>query len=353
MSTRKKWFWTLFSLALAALSIWGVLSQSKKWSLTGILESLLTADPLWLGAAVVCTALFVLLEAVALFVLLKGTGYRESFSGSLLYSTSDIYFSAITPSATGGQPASAFFMIRDGVPAGAATATLLVNLILYTLSLVILGLGSVIAAPGLFFGLRPLSQVLIAVGFVIQLGLTALFFLLLGKGKLVFDLLRRLVRFLHRKKLIHRLERRLQKLDEVQEEFETCARVMKGKSQMLLHALLWNLLQRASQLAVPMCMYLALGGQMKNAPLLFASQCLVVMGYSPVPVPGGMGVADCLMVDAFSGLGFIPVEEAFRLDMLSRGLSFYLCVAVSGVITLLGYAALHRREHKKERKSVS
>ena len=44
-------------------------------------------------------------------------------------------------------------------------------------------------------------------------------------------------------------------------------------------------------------------------------------------------------------------EEAFRLDMLSRGLSFYLCVAVSGVITLLGYAALHRREHKKERKA--
>ena len=84
MSTRKKWFWTLFSMALAGLSIWGVLSQSKKWSLTGILESLRTADPLWLGAAVVCAALFVLLEAVALFVLLKGTGYRERFSGSLL-----------------------------------------------------------------------------------------------------------------------------------------------------------------------------------------------------------------------------------------------------------------------------
>ena len=348
MSTRKKWFWTLFSLGLAALSIWGVLSQSRKWSLTGILESLKQADPLWLGAAGSCAALFILLEAAALAVLLKGVGYRGSFAGGLLYSTSDIYFSAITPSATGGQPASAFFMIKDGIPAGVATVTLLVNLILYTLSLVILGLGSVIAAPRLFFGLRPLSQVLIAVGFVIQLGLTALFFLLLGKGELTFGLLRRFVRFLHRKKLIHRLERRLQKLDEAQEEFETCARVMKGKSPVFLRALLWNLLQRAAHLAVPMCMYLALGGQLKNAGLLFASQCLVVMGYAPVPVPGAMGVADFLMVDAFSGLGFIPVEEAFRLDMLSRGLSFYLCVAVSGVITLMGYAALHRREKRRQ-----
>lgn len=350
MSRKKKWFWTLFSLGLAALSIWGVMSQSKKWSLGGILESLRNADPLWLGAAVLCTALFIVLEAAALSVLLKGIGYRENFTGCLLYSTSDIYFSAITPSASGGQPASAFFMIKDGVPAGAATVTLLVNLILYTLSLVILGLGSAMAAPGLFFGLRPLSRVLIAIGFVIQLGLTALFFLLLGRGQTVFDLLRRFVHFLHRKKLVHRLEHRLQKLDEAQEEFETCARVMKGKSPVFLRALLWNLLQRASQLAVPMCIYLALGGKLQNAGLLFASQCLVVMGYAPVPVPGAMGVADFLMVDAFSGLGFIPVEEAFRLDMLSRGLSFYVCVAVSGVITLLGYALLHRREQQKKEK---
>ena len=347
MSTRKKWFWTLFSLALAALSIWGVLSQSKKWSLTGILESLRTADPLWLGAAVVCTALFVLLEAVALFVLLKGTGYRESFGGSLLYSTSDIYFSAITPSASGGQPASAFFMIKDGVPAGAATVTLLVNLILYTLSLMILGLGSVIAYPSLFFGLRPLAQVLIAIGFLVHIGLTALFFVLLGKGEAVFGVLRRFLGFLHRKKLIHRLEYKLEKLDKAQEEYEICAGAMKGKRPYFLKALVWNLLQRAGQFAVPMFMYLALGGSPGNAGKLFASQCLIVLGYSPVPIPGAMGVADFLMLDAFTCLGFIEVEEAFRLEMLSRGLTFYICVAASGVITLLGYALLHRREKKE------
>ena len=344
MSWRKKLFWSLFSLALAALSIWAVLSQSRKWSLTGIVESLKHAKPGWLLLAVLLTVLFVVLEAVALSVLLKGIGYRRPLSRSLLYSTSDIYFSAITPSATGGQPASAIFMVRDGVPAGAATVTLLVNLILYTLSLVILGLGSAILCPGLFFGLRPLSRVLVAVGLAVQIGLIVLFFVLLGKGPVVFDLLRRFVRFLHGKKLIHRLEHRLKKLDAAQAEYETCAEVMKGKSAVFLRALVWNILQRASQLAVPMCIYLALGGRLQNAGLLFASQCLVVMGYSPVPIPGAMGVADYLMVDAFSGLGFILVEDAIRLDMLSRGLSFYLCVAASGIFTLLGYALFHKKE---------
>ena len=347
MSGRKKLFWSLLFLVLAALSIWAVLSQSRKWSLAGLIESLRQANPLWLAAAILFTVLFVVLEAVALSVLLKGIGYRQPFSHTLLYSTSDIYFSAITPSATGGQPASAYFMVRDGVPAGAATVTLLVNLILYTLSLIILGLGSVIFFPGLFLGLRTLSKVLIAVGFAIQVGLIVLFFVLLGKAPTVFGLLRRFVRFLHRKKLIRRLNHRMKKLDAAQTEYETCARIMKGKTAVFLKALGWNLLQRALQLAVPMCIYLALGGELRHAGLLFASQCLVVLGYAPVPIPGAMGVADYLMVDAFSCLSFIAVEDAFALDMLSRGLSFYLCVAASGIVTLLGYALTHKKEKGK------
>ena len=344
MSGRKKLFWSLFSLGLAALSIWAVMSQSKKWSLGDMVESLRQADPLWLLAAIACTVLFVVLEGVALSVLLKGIGYRQPLSHCMLYSTSDIYFSAITPSATGGQPASAYFMVKDGVPAGAATVTLLVNLILYTLSLIILGLISVIFWPGLFFGLSTVSRILIGLGFVIQVGLTILFFVLLGKGPAVFDLLRRFVRFLHGKKLIHRLEHRLKKLDSAQEEYETCARIMKGKSSVFLRALVWNTLQRGLQLAVPMCIYLALGGEWKHAGVLFASQCLVVLGYAPVPVPGAMGVADYLMLDAFSCLSFIATEEAIRLEMLSRGLMFYICVATSGIITLLGYMLLHKKE---------
>lgn len=347
MSWRKKLFWSVFSVGLAALSIWAVMSQSRKWSLAGIVESLRSADPVWLLAAVLCTVLFVVLEGAALGVLLKGIDCGKPFSHCLVYSTSDIYFSAITPSATGGQPASAYFMIRDGVPAGVATVTLLVNLILYTVSLIILGLGSVIFYPRLFFGLRLLSRVLIAVGFAIQVLLIVLFFALLGKASAVFGLLRRLVRFLHSKKLIIRLGARLRKLDSAQEEYEACAKLMKGRGPMLVKALLVNILQRAAVLAVPMCIYLSLGGQLRHAGLLFASQCLVVLGYAPVPIPGAMGVADYLMVDAFSCLGFILVEDAIRLEMLSRGLSFYICVAVSGIVTLIGYSVQRRREKKK------
>ena len=329
MSGKKKLFWSLFSALLAGLTIWAVMSQSKQWSLESMIDSLKNANPVWLCMAVLCTVMFVVFECAALSLILKGIGYAQTFSRSLIYSTSDIYFSAITPSATGGQPASAYFMVKDGVPAGAATVALLVNLILYTVSLVLLGL---------------VSKILIGVGFVLQVGLTVVFFILLGEGPFVFGVLRRFLNFLHRKKLIHRLERKLEKLDRAQREYESCARVMKSRRGAFALALLWNILQRASQLAVPACLYLALGGKPSGALALFATQCLVVLGYAPVPIPGAMGVADYLMLDAFACLSFIATEEAFRLEMLSRGLTFYICVAVSGVITLIGYLLLRKRE---------
>ena len=236
-------------------------------------------------------------------------------------------------------------MVKDGIPAGVATGTLLVNLILYTLSLMVLGLSAVVFHFPLILRMRPLSQVLIAVGFLVQIGLTVLFFAMLGKGPTVFGLLRRFLCFLHRKKLLRRLESRLERLHSVQEEFEICASTMKQKPSIFFMAFLWNLAQRAAQLAVPMCVYLALGGAPARAGMMFASQCLVALGYSAVPVPGSMGVADYLMLDAFSG--FIGLEDAFRLEMLSRGLSFYICVAVSGIITLLGYLMLRKRQRKE------
>ena len=61
------------------------------------------------------------------------------------------------------------------------------------------------------------------------------------------------------------------------------------------------------------------------------------------PMGCAMGIADYLMVDGFSGI--MSREVAFELEMLSRGLTFYICVSISGVITLIGY--LIRRRTRK------
>lgn len=53
-----------------------------------------------LAAAALCTLLYILLEGLALLTICRALGYRRSVGQGVLYSAADIYFSAITPSAT-------------------------------------------------------------------------------------------------------------------------------------------------------------------------------------------------------------------------------------------------------------
>lgn len=334
-SQKKKIFWMIFSLALALLTIWAVLKQSEDMSIKKLLTIIEGADKKWIIVSMISAALFVFFEAVAICSILKEISYKKSIGKGILYSTSDIYFSAITPSATGGQPASAFFMLRDGIPVGVASATLVVNLMMYTAAIIFLGLIAVIVSPKLFFEFNFWSRVFIGAG---AIGLTVLviFFLaVLRRGEKVFTTLANLLRFLHKKKIIHKLDGRLLRLNKIQIDYENCSSLIAGKSSIMFKAFFWNVIQRSCQIVVPSMVYIALGGQRHQSVLLFFKQCLITIGYNFVPIPGAMGIADYLMIDGFSS--FMTKNAAFELDMISRGITFYICVTISGLITLIGY----------------
>lgn len=344
MDGKKKVFWSIFSLLLAGLTLWAVLSQSEGLSIKDLINEAANSNKLWLACACLCVVIYIFLEGVAICSILKGVGYKRSLKRGMLYSTADIYFSAITPSATGGQPASAYFMIADGVPAGVTTAVLILNLMMYTISIVVLGLISIAINYKLFFGFKVLSKVLIIAGIIILSLFSAGFLSILRKGDKVFNLLARLLNFLHKKRLVHKFDSKMAKLEKTRVEFTDCSKMVAGKTGTMVKAFIWNLLQRASQIAVPAFMSLAFGKSGSTALNMFASQCLITIGYNCIPVPGAMGVADYLMVDGFTSL--IGRADAFRVDMMSRGLSFYICVAVSGIITLVGYIMLRRRRKR-------
>ena len=61
----------------------------------------------------------------------------------------------------------------------------------------------------------------------------------------------------------------------------------------------------------------------------------MVLGSNCVPIPGGMGVTDYLMLNGYCRL--MTRDEAFRLEILSRGLSFYICIIVSLIAVIAGY----------------
>ena len=69
-----------------------------------------------------------------------------------------------------------------------------------------------------------------------------------------------------------------------------------------------------------------------------ATQIYVVMGSNCVPIPGGMGVTDYLMLKGYQQL--MSREAASQLEMLSRGMSFDVCIFLSLTAVLIGYVTI-------------
>ena len=128
-STKKQLFNIFIVLALSVFTIVTILVNSDELNFSNIKKFVTDANPWYIGAAFICWICFVLLEALSIHIILKAFRIKPKIQSSIAYSTSDIYYSAITPSASGGQPASAYYMIRDGIPSGISGFTLVFNLI--------------------------------------------------------------------------------------------------------------------------------------------------------------------------------------------------------------------------------
>ena len=156
-STKGKVIWSVAFVLIAALTILAITSQGG-FSIEEFSEFISSLNPFWVVMAFVAMLCFILFEGLAIITIVRSLGYKKHIGHGYIYASGDIYFSAITPSATGGQPASAFFMMKDGIPGATVTVALVINLIMYTFGIIILGALAFILNPSIFLGFSFLSK---------------------------------------------------------------------------------------------------------------------------------------------------------------------------------------------------
>ena len=330
---------------LIGFTLYTIIGSNKSFTLEGFIVYVSSAKGQWIAAAFVCMLGFVFFEALAIKELAKAFGYRKKNGKCMVYAASDIYFSAITPSATGGQPASALFMMRDKIPGAVTTIILLLNLTLYTISIIIIGVICFVTRPDMFMNFSFVSKCMIIFGFVFQFVLIAVFLLLVYKEKIIIksaDFFMRLFKKLH---LMHNIEKKQKHLVEVELQYKECAAAIKGHLKNIVIAFVYNFLQRLSLIMVSVCVFIAVGGSINNVYDAFAAQGFVVLGSNSVPIPGAVGAADYLFIDGFGKI----IEDSVSIELLSRGISFYCCIIVCGIITLAA-SALHSLKGMKRKK---
>lgn len=339
---KKNIHWMVLFLIIAIISIFSIISISKSFSMDLLINQIHTANIFWLFLAFIAMAGFIVFEAFALRVLIKGLSNKDTSYKSLTYSASDIYFSAITPSATGGQPASAFFMIKDGIPGAKVTVILLLNLILYTFALLFCGIIVFIFQTFIFIEYDLIPKLFIIAGMIALVGMALIFGMLLKYENIICSIASWFIRIGGKFKIVKNIDKKISKLQESMKQYKECANEINGKYKMLFWGFLFNLLQRISQSLVTVFCYLALHGNISNAFHIWSIQIYTIVGSNSVPIPGSIGVVDYLLVKGLNSIN--DVMSAANLELLSRGISFYSCLILSIVITIIGYILRLRKD---------
>ena len=336
MDKKKKITWIAVFILLTVVTLYFVINGSDSFSLGVFISYIKRAHPGWITASFVCMFIYITLEAFSIRYLAAFFGYKKKRRQWLVYSAANLYFSAITPSATGGQPASAVLMIKDGIPASVTMLTLLINITIYTVSIVILGFICLVVKPGVILGLNSFSRLLVILGFLVQISCITVFLLLVYKERILFRIATFFLKILHKLHIVKDIEANKDKLVEMSREYKSCVSSMKGHANVIINVFLLNMCQRLAQIGVTVCVYIGVGGAAGRWLDVIATQGYVILGSNAVPIPGGIGVADYLFLEGFSRL---VGDNIVSIELLSRGISFYVCILVCGGILLVNHAA--------------
>ena len=322
--------WILLLVAISAITIKIVTSCSKGFSWERFVCFLKGANPLWMVLAALCAFGFVYFEGLGLQCTCRFFGHGFSAGKGIIFSASDIFFSAITPSATGGQPAALILMMKYGTPAAVSAIALLLNLVMYTVAILLISAVCCLVYPGILLRMSLVPKLFIAFGVIVQIAFIALFLMCIFNDRLILKVCRWGLKLLCRLHIYRNYDEQYEKLLAMIKQYKECGALLRRETGLLIKVFLCNLAQRLSVILVSVCVFLAVGGKAGCAFKAFSVQALAVLGSNAVPVPGAVGIADYILLSGFKQL----VRDPVSIELLSRGVSFYATILLCGILLL-------------------
>ena len=336
-------------LALMGITLY-LLLRDRNLSL--VWASLRSARKEYIALAAASMLFYIFCGGWCIRVLLHGLGQSMSVWRCFKYSFVEFYFSALTPSSTGGQPMQLVYMKQDGYRLSDSTVLILIVTALYKLSFLVLSLVFLAAY-------WPLVQdKLLRLRFLCGLGLTlnilliaALGFLLFSK-KLLFRIATGTMHLLGKLRLVKNPEKRVYSLARKSIQYRRCAFFMRAHPLVVLRTFGVLTLQRLAILVVPYLVYRSFGLAQYSVGALVAVQLLLSMCVDMLPLPGAVGASETVFLILFGPIfGERLLTSAV---LLSRGISFYLMVLLSGLVLCgIQLARMARKERRAKEKGGS
>jgi uncharacterized protein (TIRG00374 family) len=280
-------------------------------------------------------------EAYSIYIILKSLGEKTSFLKCLKYAFVGFYFSAITPSASGGQPVQLLYMKKDALNLANSTLTLILITILYKSVLLLIGLWGIFYlgfSDKLDFGV---INYLFILGFILHVILVVFYIALLFSKKWIKIIIQKCIYVLWKIHVLKNPKKWWDKWTLLMEHYHVGSSYIKNNGWMIGKIFLVMLLQRLAMFMGTYCIYRGFGFTLATPLEIIFLQSVVAISSDLMPLPGGVGINEKCYISVFQQV--ISKEMLLPSMLLSRGISFYGMVLISGIAISLS----HLRKIKK------
>lgn len=323
------------NILLLVLVAFIVVFLSLKDNLDSALEYLLNMNYSWIFFSIILVLLYIFFQSLSQYRFLKEVKKDYKISSCFKLMTIAMFFNAITPFSSGGQPFEMYLLSKEGIKVSDSANALLQNFITFQFSLIFMGVISISFNKYLnIISSDLVLKKIVLLGFAINVAVM-LIILLLSRGKsLNTKLFNKLFNFIFSFKFIKNKEEKRKKAEKTLDDFYNSTAIMKNNLKNTILSILFNTLALVSLYMVPFFVFKAFGSHdIRIIESIVLSAYTFLIG-SFVPIPGGTGGLEYGFMTFF---GLYASGGLLSSAMLVwRLLTYYLGMIIGG-ITLVTY----------------
>lgn len=281
----------------------------------------------YIAGAVAVITLYVFLGGYAIKIPIDFMGYNMPYRSCFKYSLIEIYFSAITPSNTGGQPMIAVAMKSDKYRFADIAMVLMAVTAIYKIGLILMALLFLFCSFSYIFPIIGYVRFLLYLGVFINVVFVGILLMLMFSNHVFWIAENIMLKFLVKLNLVKNIEGFRAKVLDQKIKYGQCADFFKSNPIIICKMFLVLVLQRISLLVITYFVYKSFGLEGTSLFQIVAIQIVLALSVEMMPLPGAVGISESVFILLYDAVfGEILVYPAL---LLTRGINFYLPFLVS------------------------
>ncbi|MCI6377794.1 MAG: flippase-like domain-containing protein [Clostridiales bacterium] len=345
---RKPNFERLFSILFLLITLGVVLYIGFRGNdLEALGRALRTLSPVYLLLCLISWMLYVLMDALAVHHFLHMQGRPVKLRQSLRAAMTGIYYSNITPGATGGQPMEMYSLSKCGVPIGVSGSAMAVKFIVFQAVLLITGAALWITHAAFVGAHLQGSTWFVLLGYAVNLFSIGMVALMAISRRAVRKVIEWCIRIGVRLRVCKNPEASRAKWENHCQSFlDSVHLVIRHPKDVLIQCLI-ALGQLMSLMLVILAIYHAFGLSGASMGELITMGVLLYIGASYTPLPGASGAQEGGFAVLFKHI--FPDAQLFVALLLWRFSTYYLSILAGALLTMAeNVNQLRRRGQKQE-----